>query len=237
MSSIQTVVDKVQKLLALTTSSNAGEAANAARAANKLIDQYRLSQADLEVSGQAEEPLEEDEGHIYQTGKITLWKHTLVSELAKHYGLSYWMKCTYPTGRKVTAFKLVGRKSDIAVAKYMFSWLLLECQRLSDLYVKGEGRVRIASYCLGFVNGVTEQLANSRAEVKKEASNNAIVKLDNRKSEAEAFMYSLHSNLKTVKGKSSTHLDSDAYNSGLISGKEIHLGQSLTTGAPKLLGS
>lgn len=234
--STQEVIDKVQKLLTLANSSNANEAAAAAGVANKLIDQYRLSQADLEVSGQVEEPLEEDEGHVYQTGKITLWKHVLVSELAKHYGLSYWMKCTYPTGRKVTAFKLVGRKSDIAVAKYMFSWLLLECQRLSDLHVKGEGRVRVASYCLGFVDGVTTQLANSRKEAKKEASTDAIVKLDNRSKEAEEFRNSLHPKLKIVKGKSSTHIDNDTYNAGIISGQNIHLGQSLTTGSPKLLG-
>ena len=53
------IIEKVQKLLALSQSQNANEAAAAAAAANKLIDQYRLSESDLEVQGQAEEPVEE----------------------------------------------------------------------------------------------------------------------------------------------------------------------------------
>jgi hypothetical protein len=233
--SVQEVVDKVQKLLRLSKSNNANEAAAAAAAANKLIDEYRLSEADLEVQGQAEECLSEDDGYIYETGKLTTWKHTLVHVLVKHYGLSHFNDTSYSTGRKVSRFKLIGRKSDITIAKYMFTWLTMECQRLSDLYAKGQGRVYVASYCDGFVNGVAEQLELSRAEVKRAASSAAIVKIDARSELSKKFMYSLHSNLRTVKSMSYSRRDAGAFAAGETSGKNLHLGQSLGAGGVRLL--
>lgn len=229
------VIEKVQKLLALSKSQNANEAAAAAAAANRLIDQYRLSEADLEIAGQAEELLDEDDSYIYESGKVTPWKVSLVRVLADHYGLSYWNDNYYPEGRKVSRYKLVGRKSDIVVARYMFSWLLLECQRLSDQHAKGQGRIYVASYCRGFVAGVAEQLRGSREEAKKTASTSAIIKLDSRAKEAEEFMYRLHNNLRVVKSKSQSYTDPNAFSAGQTSGRNIHLGQSLNSKATKLL--
>lgn len=233
--SISPIVDRVQKLLALSKSDNPNEAAAAAAAANKLIDQYRLSEADLEIQGQAEEPLEEDEGYIYESGKITRWKSNLVMELVSHYGLYVWNDNYWPKGRQVSRYRLVGRKSDITIAKYMFSWLVLECQRLADLYAKGQGRVYVASYCSGFVNGVTEQLKASRKEVQAEASAGALVKINERSELAKLFAKSLHNNLVTRKSYSHGQTDREAFASGQVSGRNIHLGQSLGAGGAKLL--
>lgn len=46
--SMSPIIEKVQKLLSLSKSSNAHEAAAATAAANKLIDQHRLTMADLD---------------------------------------------------------------------------------------------------------------------------------------------------------------------------------------------
>ncbi len=45
--SLQAVLDKVRKLRALSKSANANEAAAAARAADKLIQQYRIDEAQI----------------------------------------------------------------------------------------------------------------------------------------------------------------------------------------------
>jgi hypothetical protein len=233
--SVSTVVEKVQKLLALSKSANAHEAAAAAGAANRLMDQYRLSEADLEVQGQSEEPIEEDGGYVYESGKVTHWKKILMSVLIKHYGLAHWNDTTYTSGRKVSRYKLVGRKNDITVMKYMFAWLTAECQRLSALEAKGQGRVFVSSYCEGFVNGVATQLALSRADVEKTASNAAIVKIDARAQEASNFLSRLHTNLVFKKTTSYRQTDYAAFSQGKVRGSSLHLGKTISAGLPKLL--
>jgi hypothetical protein len=236
MSNVSPIVEKVQKLLALSKSSNINEAAAAAAAANRLIDQYCLSEMDLESSGVSiEEPIEEDSGFIYESGKITVWKHNLVAILAQHYGCAHWNDCSWAGGRKVSRYRLVGKRTDIGIARYMFSYLTLECQRLSALEVKGRGRVFVSSYCEGFVSGVHAQLVASRAEVQKTASSAAIVKMDGRVDLALAEMYRLHTNLKKSKSISHGRLDGRAFSMGQDRGKSIHLGASMSSGGTRML--
>lgn len=230
MSDIKAVVEKVQKLLSLSKSTNANEAAAAAHAANRLIDQYRLSNADLEIESSIQELLEEDEGYIYESGKVTPWKQQLMRRLISHYGLYHWNDTSFATGRQVSRFRLVGRRSDIEIAKYMFAWLTMECQRLSNMEVRGHGRVAVSSYCEGFVKGISDQLSLSREEAKKEATSEAIVRIDARSAEAEKYLYQIRTNLVIAKSKSYRRINPTAFAMGKIRGEEIHLGKSLVTG-------
>lgn len=229
------VINRVQKLLSLTHSSNANEAANAAAVANRLIDTYRLSEADLEIKTESSEPIEEDVDYIYQSGRVNPWKTYLISILVDHYGLVHWNDAEWSTGRKVSRYRLVGRKSDIVIAKYMFTWLMAECQRLADLNVKGMGRVVVGSYCSGFVHGIALQLKNSRIEVRRNASNSAICKINIRNQEAESFLYKLRPNLKNSYSRSQMRFDSNAYTAGKNKGESFHLGSSLEVAGKKLL--
>jgi hypothetical protein len=233
---LTSVIERVQKLLALSKSSNANEAATAAAIANKLIDQYRLSEAELTTEAQADDPFVQDDSYVYETGRVTEWKRSLVTVLSNHYGVACFNDITMATGRKVSRFKLVGRKSDIAIARYMFGWLELECQRLSEKEARGMGHVYVASYCIGFVAGVREQLVASRKEAQQAASTAAIVKLDNRYAESRAFMYSQRPDLKSVAPKSQARIDPTGFNSGQTRGKNVHLGSVMGAGPVKMLG-
>lgn len=235
MNKFDSVIDKVQKLLALSKSSNANEAAAAAAAANRLIDQYRLSESDLQSSQDEESPIEDD-GFVYETGRIVPWKSSLVVTLAKHYGCAVFNSADYSNGRKASRYKLIGRKSDIEITKYMFSWLTTECQRLSEKEARGKGKVFASSYCQGFVAGVKQQLAISRDEAKKSASESSIVKINAREQEAVDFMNKLH-NLKFSKSQSAARINPFAFDAGLNRGKSIHLGSAIATGSGvKMLG-
>lgn len=237
MSDIASVIEKIQKLKILSGSSNANEAAAAAAVADKLIDQYRISQADLEESSpEVAESLYKDDSFIYETGKVTTWKSMLIDYLTAHYGVHCIMEYTYPNRRKVTHFRLFGRQTDIYVTKYMFSWLQLECKRLADMYAKGQGRVYVSSYCAGFVVGVNEQLKLSRAETRTTASSSALVKLDARSAEARTFAHAQYAmKIGTKKGGIKLRIDQDAYESGQVSGKNIHLGPVLDAKPSKAL--
>lgn len=234
---IKAVIEKVQKLLSLSKSDNIHEATAAARQANRLIDQHRLTMADLETETQViEDPLEEDSEYIYTSGKVTPWKIILLNNLAHHYGLYHYNSGTWETGRKISRFKLIGRRSDIAVARYMFAWLVATCQRLANLEAKGKGRVFVSSYCEGFVQGVNVQMAASREELKKQATSSAIVKIDNRGLDARSHAYKVVKGLYEKQGSSARRLDPNAYTAGKERGKNVHLGASLGAGKNKLLG-
>ncbi len=235
MSKIDSIIEKVQKLLALAKSSNINEAAAATAAANKLIDQYRLSEADLSLSSE-DDQIVEDDGFVYETGRIIPWKNSLAITLAKHYGCAMFNSTIYPNGRKVSRYKLIGKKSDIQITKYMFSWLTAECNRLLEKEAYGKGKIFSQSYCQGFVSGVSQQLVQSRAAAKQEASSSAIIKIDAREQEAVSFMNKLY-NLKSSKAHSASRIDPRAFDAGMSKGKSIHLGQSLNNKQVKLLNS
>jgi len=230
------VISKIQKLLALSKSSSSAEAATAAAIANKMIDEYRISEIDLAVDSNESDPLIEDDGFIYETGRVIPWKKSLVGVLCHHYGVAHFNDNDYPNGRLVSRFKLLGRKSDIAITRYMFAWLLSECQRLADGEAKGKGRIFVASYCQGFVAGIKAQLAKSRDEAKLLASSQAMIKLDSRLEESRAFMYSKY-NLRNTKGSSASQIDPNAYYSGKSRGDSIHLGAVIGGSSTKLLGN
>src|SRR5574337_321381 len=103
---LQDVISKVQKLLQLSKSSNANESAAAMAAANKLIDEYRLSETDL--TADFSNPLVEDDGFVYETGRIIPWKNYLIYVLTSHYGVAYYNSNIFPEGRKVSRYKLLG---------------------------------------------------------------------------------------------------------------------------------
>jgi hypothetical protein len=238
---LQAVIEKIKRLRSLANSTNTmHEATTAAALAASLLDQYRLSEADIETTNDATlDPMMEDDHYIYTSGRITQWKVSLIGILVKHYGLAWFNDNTRETGRKVSRYKLIGKKSDLEIVNYMYAWLLMECQRLSDQEAKGKGHIFVASYCAGFVDGIKIQLEKSRAESKNQASSQAMVRLDAREDEARAFMYKLHNNLCKSKSFSSAHLDRNAFASGSERGASIHLGQALggSGNKVKLLGN
>lgn len=231
----QVIIERVKKLLSLSQSSNLHEASAAAAAANKLIDQYRISQEDL---SDKEEEIVEDTSYIYENGRAVYWKSGLVLFLANHYGCAVINKvgCGL-NGRRTNNYQIIGRKSDIQITRYMFNWLLLESQRLSKKECVGKGHKFSNSYCTGFVCGINEQLVKSRQELKQQVDEKSIVALDSRVQKAKEFMREkYHPTNDSSKRQSS--IDASAYSSGFSQGKSFHLGGRMESGQNiKMLGS
>jgi hypothetical protein len=230
----KSVIDKVNKLLALSKSANANEAAVAAAMANRLIDQYRLSQSDL--TQEQEDALIEDSDYLYETGRIVRWKSSLAYILSKHYGCALFNSIHLVNGRKASRYKLIGRQSDVQIVRYMFNWLMLECQRLVKQEAYGKGKVFAQSYCAGFVAGVGNQLKASRQEVMQQADQNAITKINSREQEAIDLMHKLHK-LKNAPSMRASQIDPNAFSAGMDRGKSFHLGKTVGNAAVKMLGN
>lgn len=236
------IIDKIKKLRLLATSSNVFEAAAAAAQADKLISKFRISEAELGISDK--EGAEEDQNVLYETSRAIMWKRSLSQILAEHYGCVIWNDCIAGTdygSRKVSRYRLVGRKADIAIVSYMFAWLLFEIERLTKLNCKGQGHIVCQSYSEGAVVGINDQLKQSRQQSIKEAEeagqSQALVKLDERIDEANVKLKQLHPKLRTITTYSHRRFNRDSYNNGVQAGRNIHLGKAMGPGTHKLLGS
>lgn len=238
--------DKIRQLRALAQSANAFEAANAAAAADKLIAKYRISEEELRAPGvgEGQETAVEDQNILYESARIIRWKSALAMHLTKHYGVALWNSWFYPEGQpgkhKTSRYKMVGRKSDMEITSFLFAFLVLEIERLTKLNCKGQGHIASYSYADGVVAGIKYQLDKSKEEIKQEAESTghsqAIISLDARYMEAYNTLHKLHPNLKKHAGGSNHQTDSNYYQSGVSTGKNIHLGKSMAGKGLKLLG-
>jgi hypothetical protein len=236
------ILDKIRQLKLLAQSSNLNEALSASAIADKLILKYRISEQELLQSGIGqEETPDEDSFILYETARVIRWKGSLATNIARHYGCIVWNDCFHDperNGRQVSRYRLVGRKSDREIVSFMFAWLVLEIERLTKLNCKGQGHVACNSYSEGATVGVAQQLHKDKEEIKKEAaSSNALVKLDERYEESRAALSKLHSNLRTKKSYSHSHIDRSSFEKGVSDGKNIHLGKAMGGKKVKQLSS
>lgn len=242
------IIDKIRQLRSLSKSQNVFESAAAAAAADKLIEKYRISEVDLYSASDGGEEPTEDSSVLYETARTITWKFVLADNLSAHYGCALWNNWESrlssdfrKNSRRVSRYRLVGRKSDREIVSYMFAWLSMEIERLTKLNCKGQGHIACQSYAEGAVAGIKHQMDLSKAEVKKEAQQagqtQALIKLDARQEESNAALSLLHPNLVFGKKKIYRHIDRDAYGNGVRAGESIHLGKAMGGAGPKLLGA
>jgi hypothetical protein len=228
------VIAKVKKLRALATSDNVHEAAAAAAAAERLLQQYRLSEAELEAEDDApHETAALDAEPVDVFGRnLQHWRAALLTGMCKLHGCRNWSEYA-GNGKRV--FRIVGRPSDVATVRYLYAWLVSEIERLAQRHGKGQGRTWFNSYRRGAVNGVLAAMREANQEARAAVSSVALVKIDARKVEADQIVDALGMNRKKIGGR--VRLDRDAYGRGERDGRAIHQGKSLPNGAgPRLLG-
>lgn len=263
--SIQGVIEKVQKLRKLARSTNEHEAAAAAAAADRLIQEHGLVEAQLQAEGKVEaEPVAEDKDPLtVWRGRAPTWQRQLASGLTRHYDCAAYLGWDYrhptSTGGPGLRHNLIGRASDVAAVRYMYGWLSVEIERLAQTH-KGSGRSWLDSFRRGAVQGVLNKLYQSKKAARDEVEARAkvaeaidpgvkspasagLVLYDRRREEAVETMKALHEDvaerMKRSRGGRSYANPSEwsAYRQGQEEGRSIHVGASLEGGkAPKALG-
>lgn len=227
---IQQVISKINKLRSLSNSSNVNEAAAAAAAADRLMQNYRITAAELSLSNKEEEPIVLIDEYLYTSGRLVLWKNALASVLCEHYGCAYFIQ-TVPSDKSaarstVKALRVFGCKSDFDIVKYMYGYLTSEIERLTKLEASGRGHVFSQSYSLGAVQGIKDQLTASINEMRRENTSSAMVLLSSRAEKSRGTMYQ-KMNLKKA-ATSKQRYSSDGYDSGRERGQSISLRAGLS---------
>lgn len=232
------ILDKIRKLLTLSAkSTNANEAAVAAAAAQRLMTEHQIAEAELETGATHERPsLSTDPLDTFGNRSVT-WKEILSSQLCSMHGCKVW-KETHFEGRRARErrMRIVGRPSDVASVRYLYAWLTSEIERLVQRNGKGRGQRYAYSYRVGAVNGCLEAMWAARREARAAAPGEALVRVDARLEEAEAEAERVTGTIKPA-GKVTFKRDPEAYQRGHVAGSGLHTGAELDaiTGA-RLLG-
>jgi len=230
-----TLVSKVHKLLRLSTSSNANEAALAAAKAQELIDKHNLS-ATLLALEQAQpvdtldEPIQDfsaagaplDSQKTAQT-----WRSRLAVVVSRLNGCR-----VYTSGGDIA---LVGRPTDAETVRYLYGYLTREIERLTNEQGRGMGTSWRNNFRLGAVQGVTVKLYESRQAfertVRAEAEatstmalmrvDNALARIDKHGATTEQWV---EKNLKLYKQSAQrVNHDSRAREAGRRAGQSINV--------------
>lgn len=224
---LEKVLDKVRKLRALANRAGTmAESEAATSAADALIQQYRLCEADIESADPTRrEAVGVDETPLDTFARRTHYGRTrLASSLSAHYGCYVLIRSRPHGERKVI---ICGRTSDVAIVRYMYAWLSAQVDRLSSSETP---RARLA-FWHGAVSGIQATLAASvatatRAHTEAHGGAAAIV-LASRAEEAQKWAKAALGNIGPGYVAKAPNGTGDAMRRGYDAGREIHLGAAL----------
>ncbi len=226
------VLKKIRKLLALAKSTNPHEAAAAAGAAARLMEEHDVSEATIEAHDG--EPIVDVS--VFNALRPMAWRHELFFQLAKHHGCRPLM-VTFGGGAS-REYHLVGRRADVELVRVLFAWLDVEIARLVDRSGL-RGRTPRASFAFGVVRGVQAQLEATRAEVRASASpearSAALVRVDQAAGRIDEFLRQGGRAPEKARARK-TRLDGSALRDGEAEGRRLHLGKTVAEGRGRLLG-
>ena len=189
------IIDKIKKLLALSSSANEHEAANAAAAAAALMAKHQIDMASLE---EPDDPNSFIDLHVVDDAhkRKVVWKGDVAFGAAAAFGCKYLWSGPKPV--------MVGYESDLAAVKYVYQYLVREINRLADkswnefpLQFLEKSREYKEAFRRGAASVVRQRLQESRKDTireekkKVDANMAAIVKVENRDQQIDDFFAEL----------------------------------------------
>lgn len=166
MSHHEKIIEKIQKLLALSSSPSENEAASSLAKAHDLLQRYNLSMDDLKVTSNKTELITSD---YIQTNRM--WVNLLVSQIAE---INYCGMYRAITAPKVYTIRLVGREHNVIAVKVMVDYVIQAIERGAKKFT-GVGRQFIASYKLSFAVKVVKRLEIIQQEKEQNSQTTALV--------------------------------------------------------------
>lgn len=204
MENREQIIEKIRKIMALAENNpSENEAISAALMAQKLMAKYKISETEVqtEVNDDSIDSLS-----VVVSGKIQKWRLSLAIVIAKNF------RCRVYLGGQAVVF--FGHKNDTMICKEVYTSLYKIGVKLSDK-AKRESRKKCGtakgirnSFCLGFVSGIQEELEKQSTAlmviVPKEVNDAYDKKMAG----------------KGTRNVSVNAVNVDAYNQGVVAGKE-----------------
>ena len=217
------IVDKIQKLLALTESSNEHEAALAAEKAHELLAEHNLSMAQVE-SASKKEKLNEQVGHTSATSKLgARWVRNLWLATARLYFCEY----LYSRGNHKTYHTVIGSEANTTTACHMAEFFTQSVVKMS------KGSSSQSSFRTGCALRLVARLNEMRKLAQEQpvtASNksNLPALYEQTKEQLDNYISDTWGELKNVPSRNFSIADSNAYDAGRKAANSIGLNTQTT---------
>lgn len=171
------ILDRAQKLQALAERAGSPEeAANAASKLQAMLLRHNLTMA--QVAGNVQEEFKKEGFDLSRENRNHKgWKSTLYYGIAK---ANFCESCWNP---QTSQMSIVGRKQNIDMVNYLYSYLSLEIMRLAQAASRYESNkaVYFRAFCIGAMSSVLKRLQAEKEEVRREATqNNALMIVEDR---------------------------------------------------------
>lgn len=157
------LIEKIRKLLALSTSSNEYEARAALQKAVRIMERHRLDEADIEKEGN------EAIYRILPTGKkrVAAYQRRITSLLSRYFRVTVIHSQLYdPVADQVCrTFEIFGRRDHVEIAEHCYHFLenrLASLWRTYQNNFSGTARHSKNSYYLGILHGFHATLREQR---------------------------------------------------------------------------
>jgi len=225
---LQAIIAKVAKLRALAkNNSSVHEAQAAAADADKLIQEHRIVEAQIESDEKSEESGIEAKD-AFSAGKRSLWKEIILGSLVRSYECSWYISISnemVSPGKyaKRLSYRLVGRKDDIELVEYMYGWIVSELERICKIHHKGKGLGAAMAFYEGAATGFAQALKKAKEESRQQAASTALVRLEQREEQARTWVRQNVGTLKSVGALAgSRSKGSEAWHHGYQTGQSMN---------------
>lgn len=163
----RSLLERVEKLLALATSPNPHEAVTAARLAQALVSKHRLEAWLAARDGAAVDPdpiTDGREAPLEVGRRLRKWKRVLAAALAEVNGASAWV---LEAGRE-ERLCVIGRERDRAAVRALYLGLVKRIEWCSATAGQGRDRRWHEAFRIGVADAIAARLAEAEAEVAPE---------------------------------------------------------------------
>jgi hypothetical protein len=241
----ENILARIKKLLSLSESSNENEAAAAAAKAQELMFKYEVEMS--QVANLDLRPNEKVDEHNFDLdageSKVANWRSWLFGAVAETSMCQpYFHRSSRGYGKRGKVYgRIIGRKSDVEVAQYTYSWLTNELERLSHQYMANQiywdqydSRKMRRSWLEGAAIGVSKKLREEfrSRSTESEASTALVVVRDK---EIQDWMEDHGLQLQSRKSTVSAQ-DRKAYAAGFQTGSSLSVRRGVSGGsaAPRI---
>jgi len=212
------LLERVQKLLRLSTSSNVHEAAAAAARAQALIEEHRLEGL---LESAEDEAVDDGRGAPLETSRrLRRWKTVLAAGLAHNNG------CMAYTARvaKETRLLIIGRPRDRQAIATLWPWLVKRIEWCCATHGAGKGRSWQNAFKIGAAEVVVKRLAEANQTTRAALGTTALARVEPAlKRREEAVQAFVQDNMRMKRGRR-LRVDAEGYTQGRARGATMDLG-------------
>lgn len=219
------ILERIQKLLALSSSDNPNEAANAATRVQEMLRKHNLKMSEIPLAI-GKKRSDAYGRFIVDLDGSSVWRRELLNVIA----YCNFCKLTFGGSLGRSAISLIGEPENVEAVKLLYRYVLEQLYPMADtaylIYKQEDGRVNGRTWRNNFFLGARNVITNRLLEEKQQAErvqNDVKALIVLKSADMEEAMKRLAPKVKTVKQASHKIIANHGYLDGQQAGNQVRL--------------